>query len=246
MKIRLLNLLFFFFVSAGLANAQTVDEVVVKHVNAMGGADKWAKAKSIRMTGSMELGPNMKAPFTITIKDRKKMRFEMEFQGMKMIQAFDGDSGWSVVPFSGKTDPERMSEEEVRGMKEQADFTGDLYDYKVKESLVEVMGKEDMEGTETIKLKVTKKNGDVKYIYLDGQSYITLKETSKQKFDDKEIETVNLLSDFRSVDGLMFPFTMEGRSDEESGMGQSMIMEKIEINPTIDNSVFMMPSSGTK
>ncbi|MBL0104063.1 MAG: hypothetical protein IPP51_10135 [Bacteroidetes bacterium] len=78
------------------------------------------------MQGSIEVSPGMKAPFSMKIKDQKKVRFELEIQGMKMITACDGESGWKIVPFAGKTDPERMSAEEIKDSKEQADVTGDL------------------------------------------------------------------------------------------------------------------------
>jgi outer membrane lipoprotein-sorting protein len=244
MKIKFLTLLVALLAIVHGSHAQQVDDVVNSHINATGGKDNWDKARSIKMTGSVELGPNMSAPVTIMIKDRSKFRFEMEFQGMTMVQAFDGDSGWSVMPFMGKTEPERMSEEEVRGVKEQVDFTGELFDYKSKGSTVELLGKEEMEGSETFKLKISKKNGDVKYLYIDSEKYIVLKETSVQKFEDKEIESVSIPSDYRMINGLLFPFNMETRMDEEAAQGQSIKFEKIEVNPSLDNSLFVMPTAG--
>lgn len=245
MKSLKITLIFSFLLST-LSFGQTADEIVASHIKATGGAEAWNKVKSIKMDGSIEVAPNMKAPFTLLIKDRKKIRFELDFQGMKMIQAFDGDSGWAVVPFSGKTDPERMSEEQVRDMKDQADIAGDLFDFKAKGNEVEYLGKEEMEGTDTYKLKLTKKNGDVKYYYLDASSYLVLKETSKHKFQDKEVESVTLPSDYRSVSGIMVPFSMETRGDEEAAMGQTMVFEKIEVNPAIENTLFVMPAPEQK
>lgn len=243
MKNKVLLLLALCLLTFAKGYAQTADEIVDKYVAAIGGTDRWAKLKSMRMSGSLDLAPGMKAPFTMTMMERTKMRFELEIQGMKMVQALDGDSGWKIMPFQGKTDPERMSEEEVRSTKEQADYTGDLYDYKGKGSVVEMLGKEDMEGTETIKLKVTKKNGDVKYIYLDATSFLPLKETSKQKYADKEVEMSTINSNFQTVDGITMPFTVEirGGDDEQAG-GQAMTFEKIEVNPAVDAQIFAMPA----
>src|SRR6185369_9015172 len=131
--------------------AQTVDEIIASHFKAMGGKDKIASVKSLKMKGNIDIGPDMKAPFTIFMKDGSKVRFEMDLQGMKMIQALEGDSGWYINPFGGKTDPERMSPESVKDSKEQADFTGPLYNYKEKGNTIEYLGKEDMEGTDTYK-----------------------------------------------------------------------------------------------
>ena len=246
MKIRISLVVISVLFLVRISHAQTMDEIVANHIKAMGGTENWKNLHSLKITGNIDIGPNMKAPFSIFLKDKQKFRFEMELMGMKMVQALDGDSGWSIVPFSGKTDPERMSEEDVRNSKDQADFTGDLFDYKAKGNTVELLGKEDMEGTETFKLKVTKKNNDVKYLYLDAQSYLIIKETSKHKFQDKEVEGVSLPSDYKMVNGLMFPYSNEMRGDEDASQGQSLNYETIEINPAIDNSLFLMPAVDKK
>ena len=170
------------------------------------------------------------------------MRFELELQGMKMIQALEGDSGWSINPFAGKTDPERMDPEAIKESKDQADFTGALFNYKEKGSKVEFLGKEDMEGTDTYKLMVTKKSGDISYFYIDASTYLELKETSKHKFKDKEMESAGLSSNYKSVDGLMFPFSMESRGGDDASQGQTINIESIEVNPVIDPSIFKMPA----
>jgi hypothetical protein len=219
-----------------------VDEVIDNHFKAMGGKEKFEKLKSLKMTGSIDIGPDMKAPFTIYMKDSNKFLFTMELQGMKMMQALNVDSGWFIQPWGGKTDPERMSPEDVRTAKDQADIGGPLLNYKKKGHTVELLGKEDMEGTDAYKLRVTKKSGDVSYIYLDANSYLQLKETSKRKFNDKEVETASISSNYKSVDGIMFPFTMEERASADASQGQAMKIDKIEINPVVDDSMFKMPA----
>jgi len=242
MKSKKMLALLFFVSSVSFSFAQTADEIVSNNIKAMGGKEKIAAVKTVKMTGNLDLGPDMKAPFTILLKDGKKFRFEMEIQGMKMVQALDGDSGWYIQPWSGKTDPERMSPEEVKAAKDQADFNGPLFDYKAKGNTVEFIGKEDMEGTDTYKLKVTKKSCDVSYIYLDASTNLQLKETAKHKFKDKEVEAASLSSNYKSVDGLMFPFSMEERGSDDASQGQSMNFDKIELNPAIDDSIFKMPA----
>jgi outer membrane lipoprotein-sorting protein len=224
-----------------LSFAQSVDEILANHYKAMGGKDKISNIKTLKMTGNIDIGPDMKAPFTIFMKDGSKVRFEMELQGMKMVQSLDGDSGWYINPFGGKNDPERMSPDAIRESKEEADFTGPLFNYKQKGNTVELLGKEDMEGTDTYKLKVTKKSGDISYFYLDASSYLELKQTSKHKFEDKESESSHLSSNYKNVDGVMFPFSMEERSSDDASQGQTMNIETVEVNPKIDESIFKMP-----
>ncbi|MFN8165019.1 MAG: outer membrane lipoprotein-sorting protein [Bacteroidia bacterium] len=236
-------LLFFAFIFALSVNAQNVDEIINHHLDAMGGAKKLEALKSVKMTGSIEVSPGMKAPFSIEIKDNKKMRFELEIQGMKMVQACDGDSGWKVVPFTGKTDPERMSPEEVKDSKEQADITGDLFDYKKKGNKVELIDKEDMEGTDVYKLKVTKSTGDVSYSYIDATTYLCLKQTTIIKLKDKEVKSTTILTNYQDVDGYKFPFSIEARQGDGEEQGQAMVFEKVVINPVIDDKDFVMPAA---
>jgi hypothetical protein len=220
--------------------AQTADELINKHIDAMGGKEKMAGIKTLKVVANIDIGPNMKAPMTMYIVNNKSMRTDMEIQGMKMSQAVDGDSGWYIQPWSGKKDAERMNAEQIRESKDEMDINGSLFNYKEKGNTVEYIGKEDMEGTDTYKLKVTKKTGDIEYVYLDASSYLKLKETSKHKFEDKEIESESLFSNYKKVDGIMFPFTVEQR-EKDSSQGQAMNFETIEVNPKVDNAMFRMP-----
>ncbi len=242
MKSKAIALIVFLFLLSFNLQAQTVDEIITNHINSTGGPEKWGSIKTMKMTGSIDIAPGMKAPFVMFFKDKNKFRFELEVQGMTMIQALEVDSGWSVVPFSGKTDPERMSPEEVKSSKQQADYTGDLYNYKDKGNTVEFLGKEDMEGTETLKLKVLRKNNDIAYIYLDATSYLILKETSKIKMQDKEVESATLPSNYKDVEGLKFPFALEVRGSDDEATGQMMTIDTIVINPEVDDKIFIMPA----
>ena len=231
------------FFASTFSFSQTADDCVTKFIEALGGKEKLAGLQTLKSKASVEVAPNMKAPITAYYVNNKSVRTEVELQGMKMIQVIDGDSGWYVQPFGGKKDPERMDAEMVREGKDEVDILGPLYNYKEKGSTVELIGKEDMEGTETFKLKVTKKNADVEYIYLDATSYLQLKQTSKHKFKDKEVESETLFSNYKKVDGIMFAFTAESRQVGEA-KGQEIIFDSIEVNPKIDNSIFRMPPPG--
>lgn len=228
-----------------IAAELTVDEILAKHFEALGGKDKIAAIKTLKMTGKMELMQGMQAPFTIFVKNHDATRFEMEFQGKKMITSVQGDSGWFIQPWTGKTDPDRMPADQVKESKDQIDIGGPLFNYKEKGHTVELIGKEDMEGTQVYKLKLTKKDGDVNYIFIDATSFLQLKETSKHKMQDKEMESETIFSNYKKVEGVQFPFSVESRSaggmDQGGGMGQTMTIDNIEVNTKIDDTMFKMP-----
>ena len=240
MKIKTFLMLAAFAVGIQFSIAQSVDEVINKHFEAMGGRDKIANLKTLKMICSVEIAPGMKAPITMYFVNNQSMRVEVEVQGMKILSAVDGDSGWTINPMSGKKDAERMNADEIKESKDQMDLSGAMFNYKEKGHTVELLGKEDMEGTEVYKIKIVKKSGDIQYDYIDAETFLMLKETTTHKSKDKETSGDVLFSDYRKVDGIMFAYSMENR-ETGSAQGQVLKVESIELNPAIDKNMFKMP-----
>ena len=187
----------------------------------------------------------MKLPIVSTVVDRKASRTEIVFQGMTQIMVSDGETGWIISPFQGKTEPEKANEEMMKQAKQERDITGPLFNYKEKGNKVELVGKEELEGTDVYKVKITRIDGDVSYQFIDASNYLLLKETSKHKFQDKEVESETLFSNYKMIDGINFPFTVEVRQAGES-TGQIVTVENIEVNPKVDDSIFKMPTASAK
>src|SRR5205809_5191234 len=194
---------------APAAHAQTVDELLAKHYEACGGLDKLKALKTMRVTGTISMGPGVEAPFTMERKRPGLRRMEFTIQGMVGVQAFDGSKTWSVMPFMGKKDPEVGSDEDNKNAQDDADFDGALVDYKTKGHTVELVGKEAVEGADAFKLKVTKKNGNIEYDYLDAETYLLVKTEGKVRRRGTDMEGETTFSDYKDVDGTMQPFSME-------------------------------------
>lgn len=225
---------------ATAASAQTADELIQKNIQAHGGLDKIKSVQSMRMTGKI-VGGGMEMPMLMEFKRPTNMRMEFTVQGMTGIQGYDGTTGWAVMPFVGKTEPEKMSPEDLKQMEDQADIDGPLVDYKEKGHQVEYLGKADVEGTPAHKLKVTKKNGDVVTIYLDADAFLELKAEGKSVRRGQEVEFETLYGDYKDVGGgLIMPHSLEIKP---KGMpqGQHVQIEKVELNPEIAADRFAMP-----
>jgi hypothetical protein len=225
-------------------STQIVDELIAKNIQAHGGLDKLKAITSLQTTGKF-MQQGMEFPFTMTQKRPGSFRMESKFQGQSFIMAYNGAIGWSINPFQGgSSDPQKMSDEQLNEMKDQANIDGPLVDYKAKGNTIEYIGKEDLEGTPVQKLKITEKDGDVKYWYLDAESGIELKQTAIVKQDNKEIEGDTYFSDFKEVAGVMMAHTTETRFQGQS-TGQ-MVFDKIEVNVPVDASIFEMPATASK
>lgn len=231
---------------AGLASlaatAQTADELIAKSIDARGGKDKITAVKTLRMSGKMALPQGMEAPFTAELARPNKMRRDFTIQGMTGSMAYDGTSGWALMPFMGKKEAEPLSGDDLKALEDEADFDGPLFDYKEKGHQVELVGKEDVDGSPAYKLKVTKKNGDVEYHYLDAEQYLEVKVEGKQKVRGQEVEGVSKLGNYKEVGGLIFPFSIESMQKGAPG-GMVITIDKIEVNPDVPASRFEMPKA---
>ncbi len=225
---------------APAAPALTLDQILAKNLQARGGLEKLKSAKTVRMTGRMLLGQGMEAPLTIEFKRPNMMRLDLTIQGMTITQAYDGKSGWSVMPLQGNKDPQPMGEDEVKAMAEQADMDGMLIDSQQKGYKLELMGKEPVEGGDAYKIKVTTKNGDQHMVYLDADSFLEIKGESKIMIRGNAVESENTLGDYKEVQGIMFPFAIDG-GQKGSPQRQKMTIDKVEVNPVVDDARFKMP-----
>lgn len=226
--------------SAALS-AQTADEIIAKNIQALGGLAKLKAIQSVRVTGDFEAA-GMQAGFTQTFKRPLKMRADILVGGLTVTQAFDGQNGWQIVPFTGKKDAEPMAADDLKTVKEEADFDGPLMDYQQKGNKVELVGKEKLEGTDVYHLKVTLKNGDVRNIFLDADSFLAIKTVAKTTVRGNEVELEIAVGDYKSVDGIMFPFSVEQRSTGGQMPGQKITFKKVEFNVPVDDSIFKMPA----
>ena len=220
----------------------SVDELIAKNIEAHGGLEKIKAVQSIRMTGKMTMGQGMEAPMVLEMKRPKAMRMEFTVQGMTVIQAYDGKTGWAVKPFGGKKDPEPMNSEDLQEADENADIDGPLVDYKSKGYTVELIDKEKVEGSDAWKLKVNMKNGTVRYVYLDADTMLEIKNEGKRMIRGSEVEFVSTIGDYKAVGGLLYPYSIEmGAKDHPEK--QNIIIDKIEINPKLDDARYKMPAA---
>ena len=235
----LLSLAALALVASPLA-AQTVDEVITKNIQARGGLQKLKSVQSIRMTGRLAVAPGAEAPMVLELKRGNRMRMEFTFQGMTGVQAFDGTSGWAVMPFGGNKAVQPMPAEMAQEAAEQADIDGPLVDYKAKGHTVELLGKESVDGVDAYKLKVTLKGGSQRTIWIDAAKYLEIKGEGSRPGKPGDSET--MLSDYRDVGGIMFPHVVEG-GPKGSTQRQKIVIEKVEINPTLDDARFKAPEA---
>jgi hypothetical protein len=226
-------------------SAQTAEEIIAKYVKTIGGAEKIEAIKTLRRTGKFTGGGGFEAVVIQENKRPQMARQEFSIQGMTGVTAYDGKTGWKIEPWGGKKDPEALGEEEMKGIQEDADFDGPLVNYQQKGNKVEFVGAEPVEGTDAFKLKVTLKNGDVRYYFMDTDYYVPIKIESKRMVRGAEREFETTLGDYKEVAGVYLPHSIESGLKGNPNKSQ-VTFEKIEANVALDDGRFKQPAVPAK
>ncbi len=228
------------------APTPTVDELVAKNIKAKGGEAAIKAIQTIRFEGRMLVNQGqVELTYTQTKKRPGKVRTDAVLQGMALVQAYNGDSGWKIFPFQGRKDPEKMSNDEAKSLVEDAEIGGPLVDWKEDGKTVAYLGTEDVEGTPAHKLEVTRKNGDVTYVYLDPDYFLEIRTVSQRTEQGARVEVETDLGDYEKVANVYFPFSLESGSKGASDK-QKIIIEKGEANIPVDDSIFAFPTTPKK
>lgn len=225
-------------VTGGSLISQTLDEVLAEHFSATG-QDNLLKVNSQKVTGKV-IQSGLEIPFIQYAKRQGKVRIEVTLQGLTLIQTFNGTEGWVINPFAGVTTPQPMTEDQLRSMKYQSDSDGMLWNWKEKGYLVTLEGQEDMEGTSCFKLKLVTEPGDVFTFWIDADSYILLRQNAKMTVMGNESENDTYFSNYSMVEGIAMPGKAESKMQGQLVM--TMIFEKIELNPDLEDTIFDKPS----
>jgi outer membrane lipoprotein-sorting protein len=198
---------------------------------------------SVKITGTMTLGGGLEAPFTYYWQRPNKMRSEFTVQGQTGVQAYDGEIGWMLMPFMGKTEPEKIPDELTSNMEDEADFEGPLVNWRDKGHQLELLGPDTVEGTDVYAIKVTRANGNATTVYLDAEYYLEIKSEGTREINGQEMDFETASGDYKEVGGLMLPHSVSSKAKGVPGGGQTVTFTEIDLDAEIDPSLFSMPQS---
>jgi len=241
MRTRSVPLFISLALAAASAHALTVDELLAKNLEARGGADKVAAIKTLKSEGKMIFGGEFELALTQYAKAPDSVRAEASIQGLTGVQAWDGKDAWQIAPFQGRKDPEKMSADDAKSLADDAPIAGALIGARERGSKIDYLGTEDVDGTDAHKLKVTMKNGDVEYVYLDPDHFLEIRMVAQRSVRGTQVESVTDYGDYEQVDGVYFPFSMSTESKPDGNRVQTTI-EHAEANVAMDDSLFAFPA----
>lgn len=225
-----------FVLTAPAANAQTVDEIVAKNIEAKGGFATLKNTNTVRTTAT---GSMQGAEVSITSSSKRPyfMRNEMSMAGQKMIIGFDGEQAWmsaggmpaQALPRGGQTD----------AMKQTSQIDSPLFDYKAKGTTIELGEPVTEAGRKLHHLIVTPKSGAPMHYYIDAETGLESRMSIDVEDGDQKMKMEMRFSDFQTVEGRTVPFTITQVVNGKE-VGQ-MKFQKMAFNVPMDDAIFRMP-----
>ena len=202
-----------------------------------------AELRKALQQGTLEANAQklIQLPFQMDLKRPTMSRLEVPFQGQTAVQVYDGANGWKLRPFLGRQEVEPFSAEELKIAASQQELDGPLINFGAKGTSVQVEGGEMIEGRGAYRLKLTLKNGDVRHLWVDAQTFLDVKiEGAPRRWDGKVRTVSTWFRDYKPVDGLLIAHRLETRIEGVPG-SESIYIEKVALNPAFDGSRFARP-----
>jgi hypothetical protein len=236
MKKVLITVIALVFAMVNVSKAQSLNDVLEKHFKAVG-QEKLLAVQSFYIKAKVsQMG--MELPMEMKIKKPDMFIVTVDMQGQKIIQAFDGQKGWMIIPMMNP-DPQPLEGDQLKGVKEQVNLEGELYNLEKKGSTAELAGKVNVDGKEMYRIKLTTKDGNLKDYFIDATTYLISKVKSKVTAQGQTVDVEQIMNDNKTIDGI----TMAMKIETKSPMGTALIlMEAVKFNEKFDDAIFKQPA----
>ena len=239
--------------------ALSAAQVVERNVAARGGLAAWKAVQTMTWMGKMGAGATTyetitakgtlqqkqrqepQLPFRLELKRPLKSRLELDFHDQTAVQVFDGVSGWKLRPFLGRTNWDAYTPEELQQASREPGIDGFLIDYAAKGARVDSAGTDIVDGHAAYKLKLTRKDGSVRNIWVDGGSFLDVKvDGEPRKLDGKPHAVSVYLRDYKRDKDLMIPHLLE-TAVQGVAKTEAIVIDSVVVNSSLDDARFSKP-----
>ena len=211
------------------AAGQTAQTVLDAYVTAIGGADKLAKVKTLRKVYTADMGG----------------------MAVELTEQYAVPHKYAMTMGSGPMVMQKIVYDGVRGKKTGMDGEDDLVDLELEEAKQSAVpfpeiayqeldygpflnGVVEVDGRKCNRLLVKKAAGGGFTEYYDAETGLKVRRTEMQAAEQGTIQVTTDFRDYKAVDGILFPQTIE----QNMGVNMHFTAKIIEVNKIIDPTVF--------
>jgi hypothetical protein len=221
------------------ASSQTANEIISKHIQAIGGKDLLTKITSVYSESTMDIMGNQGNVKT-TILNGKGMKQEMDIMGNTMITCYTDKGGWSINPMTGATTAEAMPETQYKSGKDQIVLGAPFINYAEKGSKADLMGTDSVGSVNAYKIKLIAPDSTSSVYFIDPATFYLIKTIQSIEVQGSMTDNEMTFSDYRQVEGYAVPYKID--MNIAGGQFQiSITVSKVELNKPVDEAIFSIP-----
>lgn len=233
--------------SVRTAAAQTADEIVEKHLAAIGGRAALGKLTSRVMSGNFTVSTpagEFSGPVEISNQAPNKVRtlitLDLSGVGVGKItidQRFDGITGYAIDTLQGNRD---ITGDQLEAMRNST-FPSPLLSYKENGIALELTGKEKVADRDAYVVVMKPKTGPSSKMFFDATTFMMIRQVATLDIPQVgPLEQTTDLSDERDVDGVKVPHKIVSSSSVQNF---SIVVTKVVHNGALDPTVFVKPAN---
>lgn len=222
-----------------ITNAQTADDIIAKHIDALGGKDKLSQINTVYIESTTSVMGN-DAGTKVYIVNGKDYKSESDFGGQEIVTVITDKDGWKINPYQGASEPTALAGDEFKGYADEIYVPDPLTNYAANGGKAELAGQEKVGAVNAYKIKYTNKQGYETNYYIDPATWYIIQTTATANAMGQEVTITTSLSNYQKNDfGVFMPYTIH------LDMGQFALdisTQKVEVNKEIDPKIFEMPA----
>lgn len=231
-----LLLLFLSLMTGFFSYGQTVDEVIDRHIQAIGGKEKLAAINSVLLDNTMQLMGN-ESQGKVTILNGRGYRIEFDYTGSAVVQVYTDKNGWEQTPMTGSA-PQALPDEMYKNGEETV-YIFPLLNFAEHGAKAELLGQEDVGTVKAYKIKITNKEGKTSIYYIDTTNYYLIQTIRSSEFMGSTIDLITSYSDFKTEEnGIVLPHFTDTNFGAQFAMQATT--KKVQFNVPVDNGIFEM------
>lgn len=243
-RVHSVHLAFLLLLATATAGAETpsLEQVLTRHVAALGGAEALAGVESVELSGTY-VAFSEEGTFTLRRARPSLYRFDYQMLGADITEAYDGETAWKVHPLMDVSDPAPMNPDEKTALLGDAEMFGPLASAAERGHRLTLKGLSDFDGTPAYEVHVRRADGGEETWFLDATTYLPVGRLSPTTDWGQPHPQKTFFDDWREVGGVKLPHYVES---EFFIRHRVLTVDRVVVNPELDRKLFVFKATAPR